>query len=169
MKKMLVVFCLLFAATVALNANANEIVVSAGQTVANSLENTHATAWAIEYRSKMLESLSPHLKWSVMWLNEGHPDGFSKRDGLAGELWWSVHLGTRAGFSIGTGPYLFCATEKRGASGEFNDYHGVAWLGSVDVHYDVSEHFVVHARFNRVVTNDDTDTDVFLAGIGYKF
>ncbi|MHB1163023.1 MAG: hypothetical protein ACYCZZ_00615 [Minisyncoccota bacterium] len=163
------IMCIGIAACALLVANvssADEFSVEAGKTIANSIEDQQGVAWALEYRQPFF---SPRVDATILWMNEGHPRNFPKRDGIAGELWWHLRPNDdtdRLKLTLGTGPYAYWATESTGGSG-YRDRHGVAWLVSFDASYRMTRDTALHVTFHRVTTGNSTDTDVLLLGIGY--
>ncbi len=151
----------------ATNLSGNEVVVSVGKTVANSEKDSSSHNFSVTLR----HSISQKYAVSLQYLNEGHPLGWPKRDGVAVEAWW-VPFGVSSKkfqLSVGAGPYLYASTVNAPASRlGFRDEHGVALLISVDTSYRVTHNVAVHIGWHRVVTSSNTDTDVVLLGIGYS-
>ncbi len=151
----------------AANISKNEVTLFVGKTVANSYKDPKDNNFAVS----VLHSISQKYSVSLLYLNEGHPPGWPKRDGLSAEAWW-VPFGMNSNkfkLSIGAGPYLYASTVHDPASRlGFRDEHGVALLISVDTKYRITRNVAIHFEWNRVTTSHNTDTDVMLVGLGYS-
>lgn len=153
---------------------------SLGQTILNSLQDEKALAWSVDFR----HILTSKSEWSLTYLNEGHPAGAPKRDGVAGELWLADdYKGGRWKLSAGTGPYLRFSTTPsvetynytEGSrvftvtrSSYYEDAHRLAWLVSLSVARRLSRDIVVRGTWHRIVSGNNTDADVFLIGLGWS-
>jgi hypothetical protein len=80
------------------------------------------------------------------------------------EIWAGrTFVDDRFGLEIGLGPYVGY------------DYHGaynatrLSWLASLSGSIRFTEHWLLRGTWDRVTTNNDRDTDIFMAGIGYRF
>jgi hypothetical protein len=139
----------------------NEITAFLGQTVLNSAKGEKDTAMGVEYR----RSVFRYIDWTVAWLNEGdtRPIG---RYGVMSQL-WAVHpfFNDHLVLGIGGGPYL--AYEKY--SGTDEERTTLVGALSATATYRVTSHWAGRFTFNRIITNDNRDTDVFLGGLTYRF
>jgi hypothetical protein len=135
----------------------NEVTFFAGRTVTNAGHDDAAGAESLQYR----RNLAPHFDWTIGWLNEHHP---VSRTGPATEIWAGrTFIDDHFGLEIGLGPYLVY------------DYHGqqnttrLNWLVSLSGSIRFTEHWLLRGTWHRVTTDNDRDTDIFMAGIGYRF
>ena len=132
-----------------------------GQTVLNSAKGENDIAMGAEYR----RSVFRYMDWTVAWLNEGdtRPIG---RYGAMSQL-WAVHpfFNDHLVLGIGGGPYL--ARDKY--SGEDEDRTNPGRRPVTDGRYRFTSHWAISATFNRIITDYNRDTDVFLGGLSYRF
>jgi len=145
----------------------NEISVYLGQTVVNNPGSPKSLATCVEYRRGLLR----YLDVSVAWLNEGD-NKLIRRNGALTQLWLTRsflddHLSLGAGF----GGY-YSIDKRRGVDpdqGGSSFASGVmsltASVRDFGFNPDLSFRFIM----NRIVTNYDRDTDIFLFGVGYRF
>jgi hypothetical protein len=139
----------------------NEITLLLGQTVLNSAKGENDIAMGVEYR----RSVFRYMDWTVAWLNEGdtRPIG---RYGVMSQL-WAVHpfFNDHLVLGIGGGPYL---THDK-YSGTDQDRTKLVGALSLTARYRFTSHWAVSATFNRIITDYNRDTDVFLGGLSYRF
>ncbi|MFK0378904.1 hypothetical protein [Pandoraea sp. NPDC090278] len=138
--------------------------VMAGISVVNSLDSQNAAAEAIEYR----HGFGPWFDGTVSLINEGHSD-IGSRQGAAAQVWIKDDFfDDRLSLGLGFGPYVTWNKykENRAAGGAQNV---VACLLTMSAAYRFADHWVGRISWNRVVTGYDRDSDIFLAGVGYKF
>ncbi len=138
--------------------HAGELNVGIGESVDNNSANDRNTAWSVEYRRVFRERYA----WSVAYLNEGHKPNL-KRDGIAGGL-WAVTEANGWSLSAGAGAYASFATRTDGDA-HANQHRLNGLLGAT-----VGRRFVSHSlrlSWQRVVTNNSTDSDNFLLGLGF--
>lgn len=137
----------------------NEITLLAGQTIVNSLDSQNSIATEIEYR----RTLVPHLQWTVALLHEGDRSLLKREDGLVSQLWATQDLHHHR-FGIGAGAGVYVDIDR-------NRHHGSRVSGIVGVtgSYRMTPHWGLRVIWDRVVTSYDRDSDIMLAGIGYRF
>lgn len=145
----------------------NELSVYVGQTVVNNPGSPKSVATCIEYRRGLLR----YLDASVAWLNEGNNE-LVRRNGALGQF-WLVRSFLNDHLSLGGGFGVYLAIDKR--KGTLPDQGGSAFASGVlsvtasvrdfGFNPDLSLRFIM----NRIVTNYDKDTDIFLLGLGYRF
>jgi len=141
-------------------ATAADLSFMLGITIINDFESDNYPAWSIDYH----QPLSKHIDWSVTYLNEGHPPGL-RRDGLASELWgYRSFYQDRLVLALGGGVYGFADTRDTG--GAHQNEHGVAGLVTFTFRSRLTEKLFLRGICHRVVTSNDTDTDVLLIGLG---
>ncbi|RKT13880.1 hypothetical protein B0G69_7091 [Paraburkholderia sp. RAU2J] len=142
----------------------NEITLMAGATILNSLDSQTAAAQAIEYR----RGLTNYLDATLGYLHEG--SGMSaRRDGATAQLWLTrAFFNDHLSLGIGVGAY---AAIHHGNSDDDNDTGDgiLAGLMSMSASYRMTPHWSARVSWNRVMTRYSRDTDVILAGVGYRF
>ncbi|MGD0228761.1 MAG: hypothetical protein ABSC19_00185 [Syntrophorhabdales bacterium] len=140
--------------------NRNEVTLSFGQTIMNSFNSDRSAAASLEYRRSLEEW---PFEWTVTWLHEGASDA-GRGDGLMGQLWLArAFLGDRLSLGIGGGPYLVV---DRSGTGDDERLVGVF---SMTASYRLDRNWALRLTWSRVVTNRDSDSDVILCGLGYRF
>jgi len=145
----------------------NELSVYVGQTVVNNPGSPKSVATCIEYRRGLLR----YLDFSAAWLNEGDNE-LVRRNGAMAQF-WLVRSFLNDHLSLGGGAGAYFAIDKR--KGAAPGQGGSAFASTVisvtasvrdfGFNPDLSLRFIM----NRIVTNYDKDTDIFLLGIGYRF
>ena len=141
----------------------NEVTLFLGQTVVNSLNSQRSIAASLEYR----RHLSRHIDWTVAGLYEGD-NRLVRRDGLITQLWatqqltkdLSVGAGAGAYFDIGKNDTPFIAA----GSEDF-----LTGLITLTASYRFAHKWALRVSWNRVISNNQRDTDVILGGLGYLF
>ena len=136
----------------------DEVDALLGQTIVNSFESQSATARSVEYR----HAFGPVLRGSVSWLNEGDAR-LIRRDGIATQAWLepSFHDG-RDTLGLGLGPYFAVDAYRPGGR------HVIGLLSATWSHR-ISPSWRARITWHRSVSDDDRDSDILLAGIGYQF
>lgn len=142
----------------------NEITVFGGQSVVNTFLSQSALAYAAEYR----RGLVPHIDWTASAIYEGDPE-IIRRTGLATQLWAvNTFFHERISVGAGLGPYFY--VDRKNPRPGFMDIPGaVAPLVSLTVATKISEHWMVRLMFDRVTSNNNRDSDIFLLGMGYRW
>jgi hypothetical protein len=80
------------------------------------------------------------------------------------QLWLErAFLDDRVTLGIGGGPYFVVDTYRP------KDDETVVGVFSITAGYRLSPRWTARLSWNRVVTNYDSDADVILAGLGYRF
>ncbi|MGE5172265.1 MAG: hypothetical protein ACM3MD_00395 [Betaproteobacteria bacterium] len=143
----------------------NEMTVFFGRTIVNSFGSEPADAGSIEYR----RCLRPSVEWTITWLYEGK-NSVIARNGLITQLWAAKAFleDDRLALGIGFGPYHGIDRYRDPHSSSAHDrfLSGVLTLtGSYGFH----PHWGIRISWNRTITDYNRDTDVILAGIGYRF
>ena len=147
----------------------DELTVLLGQTVVNSLESQSTFGKSIEYR----HGFSRHIEGTVSWIDEGDTT-LTRRNGVAAQVWMNEPLfSDRLTIGLGLGPYVaYDRYRDDQGSGSDNQSHSgtkLSGLLTMSVSYRLTNHIVGRLSWNRVVSHYDRDTDMFLAGIGYRF
>jgi hypothetical protein len=137
----------------------------AGASILNSFDSQTSAAEAIEYR----RGLTNYLDATLGYLHESS-SGALLRDGVTAQLWLTrAFFNERLALGVGAGGY---AAVHHGESNENGNTGGdgvVSGLVSISASYRVTQHWSARVIWNRVVTRYSRDTDVILAGIGYRF
>lgn len=141
----------------------NELTAFYGQSVVNTFLSEQARALALEYR----RGLAPHLDWTVTAIYEGDPR-IIRRNGLATQL-WAVNTFFKGNVFVGAGigPYLFI-DHKHPISGQ-KIPATFAPLVSLTLGRRLTEHWLIRLTWDRVVTTNSRDSDIFLLGLGYRW
>ncbi|WP_005031761.1 hypothetical protein [Holophaga foetida] len=140
----------------------NELTFFVGRTILNSFESQSATAYAIEYRRK----LATPLEFTLTYSDEGDTAQLD-RDGLALQLWGAADLGQRWGIGFGAGPYFSRVFSRK--SGEKTVEFETDLRLTMSLHCQLWEQGVGRLSWNRTLTHYHRDTDVMLAGLGYRW
>jgi hypothetical protein len=142
----------------------NEVTLMAGATILNSLESQTSFSQAIEYR----RGLTNYLDATLGYLHEGS-NSTLRRDGLTAQLWLTrAFFDKRLTLGVGAGAY---AAIHHGESDQ-NPGTGdgiLSGLVSMSASFRMTQNWSARVTWNRVVTRYSRDTDMFLAGIGYRF
>lgn len=137
----------------------NELTLFGGQTVVNIPGDGKSAALAIEYR----RGLWRFLEVSAGALYEGK-NALIHRYGLTTQLWLAKpFLHDRITLGIGAGPYF--AIDRRINTRDVR----IPILFSTTGSYRIGQDWLIRATWDRVITRYDRDSDIFLAGIGYRF
>jgi hypothetical protein len=142
----------------------DEITLSIGQTVVNSYQDQKGFAVGIEFRKGIAENID----WTLSWLNAGDVQ-VNRRNGLGMQLWLvDEYFDGRVPLGIGAGPVYFLDRRKIPVGGQKSS-GDLAGLVSLTAAYRFSENWFARFTWDRVFTSNNTDADLFLAGIGYRF
>lgn len=124
----------------------NAITVYLGQAVANDLQDEKNFAAELEYRRNLLT----HFDWTLSGLYE------NQYSGVGSQLWLVDNFfANKFGIGIGIGP----ADIKNHLDGL------VSFMGV----YNFTPNWFGRVLWNRVVSDNNSDRDDFLLGIGYRF
>jgi hypothetical protein len=141
-----------------------EVMPFLGQVVVNSPGNEPGIGAGIEFRMGIVE----HLDWTVTWLRE-EVSGTLDRTGLGTQIWLvDAFLARRVTLGFGAGLYSFVDFEAPPDSGGNRDLD-IAGLLTVTTSYRFFDHWFTRFNWNRVMSNDSRDSDVFLLGVGYRW
>jgi hypothetical protein len=144
----------------------NEVTAYLGQTIVNSSSSQTALGAALDYR----RGLWNYVDWTIGYLHEGNAD-LVRRDGITTQLW-----ATRGFFNdrltLGLGAGLYYAVRQNSEpdiTGDNDADDRLAGIISVSASYRLGDHWSTRVTWNRIVTRYNRDTDVILAGLGYRF
>jgi hypothetical protein len=142
----------------------DEATVFLGQSVVNSLQDQKGLAAGIEFRKGIYD----HVDATLAWIYEGDRDVI-RRNGAAGELWLvDEYLDRRLVLGVGGGGYAFL--DKRAPSARRGGNPGdLAGLLSLTAGWRLGERWTTRFNWHRVVSHNNRDTDVFIAGFGYRW
>lgn len=139
------------------SAEINVTFLSGG--ITSNQQNEKALAWQIEYENRTTERVG----FSVLYLNEGHMTGH-KRDGLAGRMKvYTISSTSDFSVSLNAGVYAWTDTQLNTIG------RGAAGLLGIDGSYKITKAVFVKTAWNRVVSSDKRDSDIFLVGFGYSW
>jgi len=142
----------------------NELTVFGGQSIVNTFLSEQARAYAVEYRRGVL----PHVDWTLSGIYEGDPE-IVRRSGIATQGWLvNTFFDDRVSVGVGLGPYVYLDKKHPADAGRLSPA-AVAPLVSFTVATQLSEHWLVRMVFDRVTTNYNRDSDIFLLGLGYSW
>lgn len=148
----------------------SELTVYGGRSVVNTFYSEHSFAMAAEYR----HGLSRHLDGTISYIYEGDPK-VVRRSGLGLQVWpVNTFFHERITVGIGLGAYVYIDNKHLGASrqlvvGGSVNTPALAPLISPTIAVHLSDQWLVRFVWNRVVTNYNRDSDVFLLGAGYSW
>jgi hypothetical protein len=139
----------------------NEITLFGGQAIVNIPGAPgKSTALALEYRRGVWR----YLEWTARALYEGKSD-LIDRYGLTSQLWLAKEfLDDRVSIGAGFGGYV--GLDQRRA---FQNKEFFAEVASITGSVRLSRHWDLRGTWDRTITAYDRDTDLFLAGLGYRF
>jgi hypothetical protein len=147
-----------------------QLTIFGGQTVVNALLSPKAYAAAAEYRQGLL----PHLDGTASFIYEGDPK-IERRSGVALQLWAvNTFLDESTSVGIGVGPYIFIDKNHPVNSGQtvnvgLKNPAAVAPMISLTIARQLSDSWIARIIWDRVTSNYNRDSDIFLAGIGYSW
>lgn len=122
-------------------------------------DNERAVAWQIEYENRATELFG----FSVSYLNEGDVTGH-KRDGVTGQAkLYMLPKSNPLSVSLGAGAYAWTDTQETTIA------RGCAGIVGVDASYNISRSIRAKASWDRVLSSDKRDSDVFLVGLAYSW
>lgn len=141
-----------------------EVMPFLGQVVVNSPGNESGIGAGIEFRM----GIGNHLDWTVTWLRE-EVSGKLDRTGLGTQIWLvDAFLARRVTLGFGAGLYSFVDFEAPPDPGG-NRNLDMAGLLTVTTSYRFFDHWFTRFNWNRVMSNDSRDSDIFLLGVGYRW
>ena len=141
-----------------------EVMPFLGQVVVNRPGNDPGIGSGVEFR----KGIDEHLDWTVTLLNEDVAGTFH-RTGLGTQLWLvDAFIARRITLGTGAGLYAFVDREPPPGSGASNRLD-IAGLLTVTTSYRFSDRWFARFNWNRVMSNDNRDTDQFLLGLGYRW
>lgn len=141
-----------------------EVMPFLGQVVVNSAGNEAGIGSGIEFRT----GIGENLDGTVTWINED-VSGTLDRVGLGTQLWLvDAFLDRRVTLGFGAGLYSFIDFEPPPDSGTSRNLD-IAGLLTVTAGYRFSDRWFTRFHWNRVMSNDSRDSDMFLLGIGYRW
>jgi hypothetical protein len=142
----------------------NELTAFVGQSVVNTFLSPKARAYAGEYR----RGVFPHVDWTASVIYEGDPE-IVRRSGIATQLWFvNTFFSDRFTMGGGLGPYVFLDRKHPASAGKKNPA-ALAPLASLTFSVRLDDHWSVRAVFDRVTSNYNRDSDIFLLGLGYRW
>jgi len=142
----------------------NEVTLMLGKTILNSDKSESATAGIFEYR----HGLWRYVDVTASYLHEGGQIQ-SRRDGVAVQLWATrAFFDDRLTLAVGVGPYIAITQNDELPQHRTGDGRTSALL-ALSASYRLGQHWLTRITWNRVLTRYDRDTDVIVAGVGWRF
>ena len=141
-----------------------------GQSVVNTFLSQKALAGAAEYRQGLL----PHLDGTASFVYEGDPK-IARRSGVAFQLWpVNTFFDESTSVGIGVGPYVFIDRNHPVNSGQTlnigrKNPAAIAPLVSLTIARQLSNQWIGRLIWDRVISNYNRDSDIFLVGLGYRW
>lgn len=145
-----------------------QLALFGGQSVVNTFLSQKALAGAVEYRQGLL----PHLDGTASFIYEGDPK-IARRSGVAMQLWpVNTFLDESTSVGIGVGPYIFIDRNHPVNTGQTvnvgrKNPAAIAPLVSLTIARKFSDHWIARIIWDRVTSNYNRDSDIFLVGLGY--
>jgi len=136
----------------------NEFVLMTGRTVINSFESQTARATSVEYR----HAFGPVVRGSIGWIIEGDAR-LARRNGIVAQGWLEPSF-YRDRFTLGVGAGGYFAIDPDHARGP-----SVLVILGTTFSYHFAHGWIGRVTWHRVSSNYDRDSDIFLAGLGYRF
>jgi hypothetical protein len=141
-------------------AKRDEVTAFVGATIVNSFDSERDIAASVEYR----HAFGPVLRGSIAWLDEGKPQ-LIQRNGVVAQAWLEPSFsGDLYTLGIGLGAYIATDETREGNHGPF-----ASGILTMTASYHIGSDWTARFSWNRIASNYDRDTDVLLAGIGYRF
>lgn len=145
-------------------SSGDQITAFVGWTELNSLSSPGAVAEGAEYR----HGFGAYFDGTLSWIDEGHTE-LNTRQGVATQAWLRrSFFNDKLSLGVGVGPY-FAVETHRGHDGVTDTGGRVSILLTMSAAYNLTKHWTARASWNRVMTTYDKDSDIYLAGIGYRF
>lgn len=132
-----------------------------GVTVRNSLDSRGGLAGGIEYR----QGISPNLDWTLSWINDDN-QGEIRRTGIGTQMWLvDSYIHRWVVLGLGAGLYTFYDRNPN----EPHNRVDFAGLVTLSAGYRFSDRWIARFSWNRTMTGNDRDTDIFVLGAGYRW
>ena len=142
----------------------NELTLFGGKSVENTFTDSRTYAAELEYRHGLL----PHVDGTIAYIYEGDPR-LIRRNGAALQV-WPVNAFGHGRFTVGMGFGIYTSIDRKNIA-EVKGEHAPAISPLVSPTFSVrlSQSWVVRGVFNRVVSYNQPDSDVFLLGLGLRW
>jgi hypothetical protein len=141
----------------------NEITAFLGRSIVNGPQD-NSTAIGIEYR----RGIARYLEWTVGYIDEGDNTAINRK-GITTQLWPKrSFFDDRLTLGVGLGVYL-AVDKRRNPESDIGNDAFIAGLITVTGSYYFSRRFLIRTSLSRTITDYNRDTDVILAGLGYRF
>ena len=151
-------------ATYSEDTTANQLTLYLGNSVVNSFSSERGIASAIEYRY----GIATHVDLSIAWLFESD-QRLIRRNGVVSQFWLARDfLSHRLALSVGAGIYVAIDRYRQSQPGEGGE-KSVSGIISTSASYRFNRHWLTRILWNRIATNYNRDTDIYLIGLGYRY
>jgi len=138
-----------------------EVTPFLGATIHNSLESRAGIAGGVEYR----RGLSRNFDWTLSWIHEDNEEGI-RRTGIGSQIWLvDSFLRRRLTLGLGGGLYTFYDMKPPQETHSRVDFAGLITLAAG---YRFGGRWIARFNWNRVMTGNDQDADIFVLGAGYR-
>ncbi len=138
-----------------------EVDALAGEVVLNSFHSEAALAEALSVRAKISTHFAASLTYTVA------PDApLDWHSGAAVQLWAQTDLTHAFSIGAGAGAFFTAARSNTANTGSASNPEGIV---GITLAYRLSSRWLLRAIWNRITTRDDNDSDIVLAGFGYRF
>jgi hypothetical protein len=139
---------------------AGELTLLAGMASTNSQKSQSSPAVALEYRRR----LARFWEGTLSYIDEGDTQ-ISRRQGVAGQAVLMREL-LRGRLTLGLGAGAYWSWDRPAGAVTRDGLSGILMLTAA---LRCRTHGLVRIGLVRIVTNDDRDSDVVLAGFGYRW
>lgn len=141
-----------------------EFTAFVGKTVVNTFNSESDMATGLEFR----KGIARYCDWTFSYVNEGDPE-VTRRNGLATQFWLvDAYLNKKLAVGMGVGAYFYVDRKHAPVEGQEPD-GDFAPLLTPTISYRISDRWTARLNWNRVVSDYNKDSDVFLLGIGYRW
>jgi hypothetical protein len=133
-----------------------------GRTAVNTFHNNSSIASGLEFR----KGIARYADWTLSWIEEGN---MIQRHGLATQVWIvDVFLNNRLSMGIGFGGYDNFEGNDNSNGGQ-SAKTNLSGLITQSISYRFSTRWCARFNWNRVTSNYNRDSDIFLLGLGYRW
>ena len=141
----------------------NEITALLGRCIVNG-PHDNSFAFGIEYR----RGIARYLEWTVGYIDEGDNTAIDRK-GITTQLWPKrSFFDDRLTLGVGFGVYL-AVDKRRNPESDIGNEAIIAGLITFTGSYHLSRRFLIRMSLSRTITDYNRDTDIILAGLGYRF
>jgi hypothetical protein len=141
----------------------NEITAFLGRSIVNG-PHDNSIAIGIEYR----RGIARYLEWTVGFIDEGDNTAINRK-GITTQLWPKrSFFDDRLTLGVGFGVYL-AVDKRRNPESDIGNDGIITGLTTITGSYLLSQRFLIRVSWSRTITDYNRDTDIILAGLGWRF